>query len=48
MLEYDRIDVTEGIDVNITNQSHNALFVIVITYLHYRFQPKVLILCKTL
>ena len=27
MLEYDRIDISEGIDVNETNASNNVIFV---------------------
>ena len=29
MLEYDRIDILEGIDVNTTNTSKNVIFVII-------------------
>ena len=29
MLEYDGIDISEGIDVNKTNESKNACFVII-------------------
>ena len=29
MLEYDRIDISEGIDVNKTNASKNVIFVII-------------------
>ena len=27
MLEYDRIDISEGIDINKTNKSENVIFV---------------------
>ena len=33
MLYYDRINVSEEIDVNKTNESHKFIFVIIITFL---------------
>ena len=33
MLYYDRINVSEEIDVNKTNESHKFVFVIIITFL---------------
>ena len=32
MLEYDRIDILEGIDINKTNASKNLIFVIIGTF----------------
>ena len=32
MLEYDRIDILEGIDINNTNASKNLIFVIIGTF----------------
>ena len=32
MLEYDRIDISEGIDINKTNAPRNGIFVIIGTF----------------
>ena len=37
MLEYDRIDVTEGIDVNKTNALKNLIFVILCIFSDKKF-----------
>ena len=43
MLEYDRIDVPEGIDVNKTNSSHKCIICHYRYFLeiNFRVQPKV-------
>ena len=32
MLEYDRIDISEGVDINKTNASKSVIFVIICTF----------------
>ena len=54
MPEYDRIDISEGIDVSRTNKSKNVKFVIVgtlkilILYMNHIFLIAVMVYCKKL